>query len=76
MSKRRQAGDIVRKKANAGFIGEELIICLHPEANNAPCMLNCGDDNCLEWADCEIIIDGKSINDFCYHVSECEMEDF
>lgn len=90
MSKRRQIGDIVRKKTNAGFIGESLILKIldygdeewkkeHP--NSSPYMecfgeyRGCKDEECREWITCEIIVDGKLTGNCCYHVSECEMED-
>lgn len=73
MSKRRQTWDIVIKKAGAGFIGEPLIIQLSESFEH--CLLNCGDSHCKEWTNCEMIIDNKPSNKYCYHVSECEMED-
>ena len=84
MSKRRNIGDIVRKKPNAGFIGESLIIKLvdldteRPRTNmlyKSYCVLDCGDKKCEEWDNCQIVVDGTPIDDYCYHVSECQMED-
>lgn len=79
MSKRRQLGDIVKKKANAGFVGEELIIRLvHFDLAYPPtdyCMLDCGDPECREWPNTQVVVDGRDTEDYCYHVSECEMED-
>jgi hypothetical protein len=75
MSKRRQAGDIVWKKTNAGFIGKRLPIILEND-EGYPCLLACGDEDCREWANCEIVEDTKGTGKYCYHVSECEMEDY
>jgi hypothetical protein len=38
------------------------------------CMLDCGDTECREWANLEII-SGPHKGEYIYHVSECEMED-
>lgn len=77
--KKRNVGDIVRKKANAGFIGEPLVIKLVDiDPDYLPydnyCFV-CDDGDCREWTNCEIIMDGKPTGEYCYHVSECEMED-
>lgn len=77
MSKRRWAGDVVRKVANAGFVGQPLIIELPRDIPNNTdyCMLSCGDDRCTEYANVYVLDDsGKRIGE-CYHVSECQMED-
>ena len=89
MSKRRNIGDIVRKKAHAGFVGEELTIKLldleedwkikHPyqKPYEDCCHYDwmCQDKDCREWTTCEIIVDGKPTGNCCYHVNECQMED-
>ena len=69
MSKRRQAGDVVYKVPGAGFCGEGLVIEVGGECER--CLLGCGDKNCCEWSDCLVIEKGG----YCYHVSECQMED-
>jgi hypothetical protein len=79
MSVRRGSGEVVRKKAYAGFLEEPCLIVLHtedPPEWQEYCMLDCGDPECREWANCEVVVDGKPTGKFCYHVSECEMEDF
>jgi len=78
MSKRRQLGDIVKKRAGAGYVGESLVIKLvhfdldYPATD--PCFL-CDDSACKEWPNVLVMVDGKETEDYCYHVSECEMED-
>jgi hypothetical protein len=80
MSKRRSVGDVVRKKANAGYVGEELVVRIVDLENNIKhppyswCMCDCGDNKCKEWTNVEALRDGKVIG-YCYHVSECQMED-
>lgn len=84
MSKRRQEFEKVRKKANAGFVGEPLVIRLvdldekHPRSNpmyRSYCILNCGDPDCEEWANCEVLDSNNNEIGYVYHVSECQMED-
>jgi hypothetical protein len=83
VSKRRELGDIVGKKAGAGFCGEELLIRIPLALDYMPniaentdwCMLGCGDPNCKEYANVEILnFNGVVIGEL-YHVSECQMED-
>jgi hypothetical protein len=81
MSKRRQLGEVVIKKAGAGFTGERLVIKLvnlDPDDRYPPyedhCFV-CDDKGCREWANCEVMVDGKPTDQYVYHVSECEMED-
>jgi len=38
------------------------------------CLTGCGDPECREWANLEIM-NGPHKGDFIYHISECEMED-
>jgi hypothetical protein len=78
MSKRRKAGEIVWKKANAGFIGQPSLVIIQPEAEDdaESCMLDCGDRDCREWATClRCDATGKPLGGAACHVSECEMED-
>lgn len=81
MSKRRQVGDIVRKKPGAGFCGESCIIRLieletDPVRLQYPsmCVLKCGDKDCIEWDNAEILENNEVVGYLC-HISECEMED-
>lgn len=39
-----------------------------------PCLMGCGDIECREWANLEIM-NGLHKGDFMYHISECQMED-
>lgn len=78
MSKRRNAGDIVLKRENAGFIGEASLCKIAPEtaAYWSACMLHCGDPDCREWStlwQCDAA--GNPLGGVACHVSECEMED-
>jgi len=78
MSKRHQSGDIVTKKVNAGFIGEECIIRIVVEPGEEkylmPCF-QCGDPLCIEWPNLEVLDENCQVVGKCYHVSDCEMED-
>ena len=81
MSKRRQLGEVVIKKAGAGFTGEQLIIMLvdldQDEKYSAwedYCFV-CNDKGCREWINCEVVVNGKRTGEYVYHVSECQMED-
>ena len=77
MSKRRTKGEIVIKARNAGFIGQELIIQINDDSfeNVDYCMMTCGDKDCREFANVDVLdVDGKIIGTCC-HVSECQMED-
>jgi len=78
MSKRRKAGDLVWKKAGAGFSGIEGMGRIRPgsEPEDWVCLL-CGDPGCREWPDVwELGADGEPTGDVWCHVSECEMGDF
>ena len=86
MSQRRKAGDIVTKRANAGFVrppGWRWQIHGEPgdEATDSVngmswCPLACGDPECFEWSDLwEIDADGKPTGRVACHVCECEMGD-
>lgn len=75
---KRHVGEIVRKKKNAGFVGEELTIKLADiDPDFGPCedgCFICNDSSCSEWFNCEIVRDGVPTGQYVYHVSECEME--
>lgn len=84
MSIRRKAGDIVTKRANAGFIGATGLswqIQGNPEATPesevngmAWCPMKCGDDDCFEWFTLwEIDSSGMPTGRVACHVCECEM---
>ena len=77
MTKRRNVGEIVWKKANAGFIGERLIIKIPDDQldNTGYCMLSCGDPDCVEYANLYVLNADGSYRGDCCHVSECQMED-
>jgi hypothetical protein len=78
MSKRRKAGDLIRKKAGAGFSGIEGAGRIRPgsEPEDWPCLL-CGDPECREWPDVwGLHADGEPNGEMWCHVSECELEDF
>ena len=70
MSKRRKAGDRVWKKPMAGFVGEASFATIEREGAPEGCLLDCGDPDCVEWANVRTD-DGA----YAYHVSECEMLD-
>lgn len=77
MSKRKNIGDILLKKAFAGFIIEPTKIQIPdvPENHNIDyCMMDCGDDTCREWATVWILDDKGHTVGSAYHVSECQME--
>jgi len=78
MSKRRNKGDIVLKVKNAGFVGEELIIKITDDSfeNVDYCMMNCGDKNCREFANVDVLNKDLLCIGACCHVSECQMEDY
>ena len=78
MSKRRKSGDIVWKKENAGFVGEASLCQIQPETDEdwSPCMMDCGDKDCREWATLwECNASGKALGGVACHVSECQMKD-
>ncbi len=77
MRKRYYPGAKVMKKENAGFIGQRLMIEIPVEISDNVdfCMLDCGDPECMEYANVYVLDDsGKRIGE-CYHVSECQMEE-
>lgn len=79
MSKRRQPGEIVKRKPGSGFVGSaepELVQVPNlPEYKTEAehCMISCGDPHCTEWANLPVI--GPVENNFIFHISECQMED-
>ena len=80
MSKRRKAGDIVRKKKYAGFVGESSLCRILPEMEGAEppaCWVNdeCQDPECKEWSNLEALDAAGNARGHACHVSECEMED-
>lgn len=78
MSKRREAGDIVWKTENAGFVGEASYIKIMPEDDEyaSYCMMDCGDLDCREWSNLQHCDkDGNPLGGYAYHVSECQMMD-
>ncbi len=89
MSKRRQAGDIIYKQPWAGFVGQGNLGVIQDENpdDHIPCMLGCGDENCVEWANVHLLpgnnleeakeaLERKEFLGAAYHVSECQMADF
>ncbi len=78
MSIRRYIGEVVKRKAGSGFVGSSL-----PEFVKIPtdpkevdyCMLSCGDSECKEYANLEVVKeDGSPTGEYLYHISECQME--
>lgn len=77
MSKRRNAGDVVWKRPNAGFCGQSGLGMIRPDSESDECLLECGDAGCREWPDVwPLGGDGKPMGggNWC-HVSECQMDD-
>jgi hypothetical protein len=80
VSIRRKAGDIVYKRPGAGFVGVGSWIKLEAEDEAtygiSYCCLDCGDEDCREWANCQHCDSvGEPLPGYAYHVSECEMQD-
>ena len=88
MSKRRNAGDIIYKLPWSGFVGQGNFGVIQEEDidDHIPCMLDCGDAECVEWIDI-FLLPGDSLVEAAealereeylgaaYHVSECRMAD-
>lgn len=88
MSKRRNCGENVLKKAHAGFSKEELVLHIptisdfkkhgfaysDEKEDHENCFL-CDDPDCVEYANLLIVKDGQVSDEWIYHVSECQMED-
>ena len=80
MSKRRKIGDVVYVRAGAGFGAHDASIqwavADTPENTDDdlfPCVLDCGDDVCVEWPTLwQARPIGRAVK---FHVSECEMFD-
>ena len=78
MSKRRTIKDRIWVSRGAGFGASKGIwgvIIDWPSNSQAsqhddPCLLQCGDSDCREWADVEL-----ESGNMAYHVSECQMFD-
>jgi hypothetical protein len=78
MSKRRTDGEIVQKRAGAGFKGDPMLVKviyhLYEDEQAEPCW--CDDPDCRCFANVEIMtVDGRSTGEYVYHVSECQMDD-
>lgn len=75
ISKRRQPGEIVVKKAGAGFSMEGGRGLIPIGSDPSPCCI-CDDPECLEWPDLWPVDEqGKPLGGNWCHVSECQMED-
>ena len=80
MSKRRQPGEVVVRRPGSGFLGaaEPRLVRVpeRPAYDNdaAPCILDCGDKRCREWANLRIV-GGPDDGAHLCHISECEMSD-
>ena len=88
MSKRREAGEIIYKLPYAGFVGQTAYGVIQEEDpdDHIPCMLSCGDAECVEWIDVWLLpgdsraeaIEALKREEYlgaAYHVSECMMAD-
>lgn len=78
MSTRRKPGDIVRKTADSGFVGDAGGLWRIEAQGAEPCLgfNGCEDVECQEWATLwEIGPDGLPTGRAAFHVSECEMVD-
>ena len=79
MSTRRNPGEIVRRNPGSGFVGSpqpELVRVPDGDdyMNADPCVSGCGDPQCREWPNMEIV-EGPHAGAYMYHISECEMFD-
>jgi hypothetical protein len=89
MSIRRNLGDILIKKKGGGFTSEVLIVRIptlktfkehgfpytSEKEDQDNCMCNCGDSNCVEYANLEVLNKELQHDGWIYHVSECQLED-
>jgi hypothetical protein len=71
MSERFKVGDRVLLEDSAGY---NVAGWIEPEMNDPKygwmyCLLNCGDDSCVEWPNIKMP-DGS----YRFHVSECQMK--
>jgi hypothetical protein len=77
MSKRRKPGEVVRRKPGSGFVGsaspEFVRVPDEPIEDWHPCILSCGDDDCREYENLEVV--GEHDGATMCHISECQMED-
>lgn len=75
---RYEIGDRFSKKPFAGFIAEAVPLCVIPDYDEnrewAPCMAGCDDEDCREFATCEVLNHDGSLDGYIYHVSECQMD--
>lgn len=80
MSQRRRPGEVVRREPGSGFVGSaDPQLIRVPSGNDYkeeadPCMMGCGDPECREWANLEIV-EGPHTGQFIFHISECQMLD-
>ena len=88
MSNRYQPGDILIKKENAGFVGQKLKVRIPTlevfnshgfpyadlQEDHGSCFMNCGDDNCVEYANLEVLNEQNSHEGWVCHISECQLE--
>jgi hypothetical protein len=82
MSQRHKPNEIVRRRPGSCFLGAAepaLVRLTGPEdgelhESDQPCMLGCGDDECVEWANVQVV-GGEHSGKWLCHLSECEMED-
>lgn len=69
-----RAGEIYFKRAGAGFVLESGRVRVHDRGG--PCMMGCGDDDCVEWDTCEEVdAEGRATGGLAYHVSECQLDE-
>ncbi len=78
MSVRRKPGEIVKRQPGSGFLNSakpEFIKILDTDDYD-PCMMGCGDPDCREWPNVEVLDENRvGTGDFLYHISECQMGD-
>jgi hypothetical protein len=82
MSKRRRPGEIVARRPGSCFCGsvEPALVRLSDESDGElhdcdhPCMMHCGDDDCVEWANVQVV-GGEHDGGWMYHLPECQMSD-
>ena len=74
----RKEGDIVWKKAGAGFHSGRLLVQLDPieRPDDIDNCYVCNDENCCGWANLTVLNKDKQPIGKVYHVSECQMEDY
>ena len=70
MSKRRKEGDQCWLAARGGCVGSSKTQQGTIHDRGFPCLLDCGDDHCVEWDNVQVADDA-----WAYHVTECDMFD-